>query len=99
MASVFLSPSVQEYNPYITGGNEEQYMNLIADEMIPYLEASGIHVTRNNPDEPVAAAIEASNAGSYASTYSYAGAGTCPWFALCGWGSIFYVCFFRCPDP
>ena len=65
MASVFLSPSVQEYNPYITGGNEEQYMNLIADEMIPYLEASGIHVTRNNPDEPIAAAIEASNAGSY----------------------------------
>ena len=66
MASVFLSPSVQEYNPYITGGNEEQYMNLIADEMIPYLEASGIRVTRNNPSEPVSASIEASNAGSYA---------------------------------
>ncbi len=65
MASVFLSPSVQEYNPYITGGNEEQYMNLIADEMIPYLEASGIRVTRNNPSEPVSASIEASNAGSY----------------------------------
>lgn len=65
MPSIFLSPSVQEYNPYITGGNEEQYMNLIADEMVPYLEASGIRVTRNNPDEPLSAAIEASNAGSY----------------------------------
>ena len=65
MASIFLSPSVQEYNPYITGGNEEQYMNLIADAMMPYLEASGIQVTRNDPDEPVTAAIAASNAGYY----------------------------------
>ncbi len=65
MASVFLSPSVQEFNPYISGGNEEQYMNLIADEMIPYLEASGIYVARNDPDEPLAAAIAASNAGIY----------------------------------
>lgn len=65
MASIFLSPSVQEYNPYITGGNEEQYMNLIADAMMPYLEASGIQVTRNDPDEPVTAAIAASNAGNY----------------------------------
>lgn len=65
MASIFLSPSVQEYNPYISGGNEEQYMNLIADAMMPYLEASGIRVTRNDPDEPVTAAIAASNAGNY----------------------------------
>lgn len=65
MASVFLSPSVQEYNPYISGGNEEEYMNLIADEMIPYLEASGIYVARNDRDEPVSAAIQASNAGVY----------------------------------
>ena len=33
MPSVFLSPSLQEYNPYVNGGNEEYYMNLIADEM------------------------------------------------------------------
>lgn len=65
MASIFLSPSVQEFNPFITGGNEEQYMNLIADAMVPYLEASGIYVARNNPDEPLSAAIAASNAGVY----------------------------------
>ena len=29
MPSVYLSPSLQEYNPYIDGGNEEYYMNLI----------------------------------------------------------------------
>ncbi|MBR5228470.1 MAG: N-acetylmuramoyl-L-alanine amidase [Firmicutes bacterium] len=65
MPSIFLSPSTQEFNPYITGGNEEQYMNLIADAMIPYLTGSGISVTRNNPDEPLSAAIAASNAGNY----------------------------------
>lgn len=31
MPKVFLSPSTQEWNPYVDGGNEEQYMNLIAD--------------------------------------------------------------------
>ncbi len=65
MPSVFLSPSTQEFNPYINGGNEEQYMNLIADAMIPYLLASSIEVGRNNPDEPLSAAIAASNAGNY----------------------------------
>ena len=65
MASIFLSPSVQEYNKYLTGGDEEQYMNLIADAMMPYLESSGIYVTRNDPDEPLSAAIAASNAGVY----------------------------------
>ena len=65
MASCFLSPSTQEFNPYVTGGNEEQYTNLIADAMIPYLMASGITVARNNPDEPLSAAIAASNAGNY----------------------------------
>lgn len=65
MPSVFLSPSTQEFNPYVIGGNEEQYMNLIADAMVPYLLASGIEVGRNNPDEPLSAAIAASNAGSY----------------------------------
>ena len=65
MPSVFLSPSTQEYNAYVNEGNEEQYMNLIADAMVPYLLASGIEVGRNNPDEPVSAAIAASNAGNY----------------------------------
>ena len=34
MPRIFLSPSTQEYNPYITGnGSEEYFMNLIADAM------------------------------------------------------------------
>lgn len=65
MPSIYLSPSTQEFNSYITGGTEEQYMNLIADAMIPYLTASGISVTRNNPEEPLSASIAASNADNY----------------------------------
>lgn len=65
MPSIYLSPSTQEFNSYVTGGTEEQYMNLVADAMIPYLTASGISVTRNDPNEPLSAAIAASNAGDY----------------------------------
>lgn len=65
MPFLFLSPSTQEYNPYITGGSEEYWMNLLADRMVPYLQASGINVTRNDPDGTVGAAIRASNAGNY----------------------------------
>lgn len=65
MPSIYLSPSLQEFNPYITGGNEEYYMNLIADAMIPYLRASGIQFTRNNPGDTLAQVIEQSNAGDY----------------------------------
>ncbi len=64
--SVFLSPSVQDFNLYVTGeGSEEYWMNLITDAMIPYLEASGIRYGRNNPDETLSQAIAASNAGNY----------------------------------
>lgn len=65
MPSIYVSPSVQEFNPYITGGNEEYYMNRIADAMIPYLLASGISVTRNNPGDSLAQVIQQSNAGNY----------------------------------
>ncbi|MBE6931950.1 MAG: peptidoglycan hydrolase [Ruminococcaceae bacterium] len=65
MAFLFLSPSTQEYNPYVTTGNEEYWMNLLADEMTPYLEASGINVTRNDPGGTVGASVRASNAGNY----------------------------------
>lgn len=65
MPSVYLSPSVQEFNPYVNGGDEEYYMNLIADAMIPYLVASGIEVVRNNPDASLSQAITESNAGNY----------------------------------
>lgn len=47
------------------GGNEEYYMNLIADAMEPYLYASGIGFTRNTPDMTAASSIRQSNAGNY----------------------------------
>ena len=66
MPSLFLSPSVQQFNPYVNGlGSDEYYMNLIADAMEPYLYASGITFTRNDPDAPLSQAIALSNAGNY----------------------------------
>ena len=65
MPTIYLSPSTQEFNPYIDEGNEEEYMNLIADAMIPYLEASGIKYVRNTPDMTAASSITASNSGQY----------------------------------
>ena len=52
MPTIYLSPTTQE-NEYITGGNEEYYMNLIVDAMIPYLKANGIDFTRNDPGESI----------------------------------------------
>lgn len=65
MPSVFLSPSSQEFNPYVDSGNEEYYMNLIADEIIPYLEASGISYGRNNPQGSFVNSVRLSNEGNY----------------------------------
>ena len=65
MASVFLSPSTQEYNPFVTGNNEEYYANLIADAMEPYLRASGIAFGRNDPSGTVSTSINLSNSGNY----------------------------------
>lgn len=65
MPYIYLSPSTQEFNPYVGGGNEEYYMNLIADAMEPYLYASGIGFTRNTPDMTAASSIRQSNAGNY----------------------------------
>ena len=65
MANIYLSPSLQEWNPYVDGGNEEYYMNLIADAMEPYLNASGISFTRNSPDMTLRQAINQSNQGNY----------------------------------
>jgi len=65
MPSIFLSPSTQEYNEYVTGGNEEYYTNLIADAMEPYLTASGIDFARNDPGKKVGNSVRMSNAGNY----------------------------------
>lgn len=65
MPKIYLSPSVQEYNKYLNGGDEEYYMNLIADAMEPYLEASGIDFDRNDSSKPVSQAIADSNEENY----------------------------------
>ena len=63
--TIYLSPSTQEYNPYVTGGDEEYYMNLLADELEPWLRSSGIRWTRNDPGMTAADAIRQSNQGNY----------------------------------
>lgn len=65
MPSVFLSPSLQEFNPFVGGGNEEYYMNLIADAMEPYLQRSGIEFDRNSPSQTLSQAIAQSNSKNY----------------------------------
>ena len=65
MPKIYLSPSLQEFNKYASGGSEEEYMNLIADAMIPYLEASGIDYTRNKPDMTLTEVINESNSDDY----------------------------------
>ena len=65
MPKIYLSPSVQEYNHYIDGGNEEYYMYLIADAMEPYLRANNIDFDRNQPEMTLAQVINDSNAQNY----------------------------------
>lgn len=65
MPNLFLSPSTQEGNLYVTGGSEEYWMNQLADEMAPYLRASGVNVTRNDPAGTAVTAIRQSNRGNF----------------------------------
>ena len=65
MPIIYLSPSTQENNLYVSGGTEEEWMNRLADAMVPYLTAAGIRYTRNTPEMTAASSIRASNAGSY----------------------------------
>ncbi|WP_418271811.1 SH3 domain-containing protein [Intestinimonas sp.] len=65
MPIIYLSPSTQENNFYVSGGTEEEWMNRLADAMVPYLDASGIQYVRNTPEMTAAAAIRASNEGNY----------------------------------
>lgn len=61
MPKIYLSPSLQEYNPFIDGGSEEEFMNLIADAMEPYLTVNGIEFARNTPEMTLGEAIADSN--------------------------------------
>ena len=65
MPIIYLSPSTQEKNFYVTGGSEEYHMNLLADAMVPYLVSCGIQYVRNTPDMTAASSIRQANAGWY----------------------------------
>lgn len=65
MPTIYLSPSTQENNLYVNGGTEEEWMNRLADAMVPYLVASGIQYVRNTPQMTAASSITASNQGRY----------------------------------
>lgn len=48
MPKIYLSPSTQESNPYITGSGSEEYnMNRLADALEPYLYANGIRFVQH----------------------------------------------------
>lgn len=64
MPTIYLSPSTQEFNTYVTGNSEEYYANLIADAMVPYLRASNIDFIRNDPGGTVSDSIANSNANA-----------------------------------
>ena len=62
MPKIYLSPSTQESNPYITGSGSEEYnMNLLADALEPYLYANGIRFVRNTPEMTAASSIAQAN--------------------------------------
>ena len=65
MPDVFLSPSTQEYNPYVGGGNEEYYMNILTDALIPYLDSAGISYGRNDTSGSFLDSVRRSNADNY----------------------------------
>ena len=65
MPNIYLSPSTQENNLYVNGGTEEEWMNRLADAMVPYLVASGIQYVRNTPQMTAGSSIRASNQGDY----------------------------------
>ena len=66
MPIIYLSPSTQDWNQYVTGSGSEEYnMNLLADALIPYLVSNGIRYKRNRPDMTAASSIREANAGDY----------------------------------
>ena len=65
MPIIYLSPSTQEFNPYVTTGNEEYWMNRLADALEPYLRSNGIQFRRNRPDMTAASSIREANSSYY----------------------------------
>ena len=66
MPIIYLSPSTQEWNQYVTGsGSEEYHINQLADALVPYLVSNGIRYKRNRPEMTAASSIREANAGDY----------------------------------
>lgn len=66
MPIIYLSPSTQEGNMYVTGSGSEEYnMNRLADAMVPYLVSNGIQYKRNTPEMSAASSIRQANEGRY----------------------------------
>ncbi len=65
MPRIYLNPSLQTYNLFVSGGSEEEYVSLIADAMEPYLLASGIAFTRNDPKNTISQVMQEVNQGAY----------------------------------
>ena len=66
MPIIYLSPSTQDWNQYVTGSGSEEYnMNLLADALEPYLRSNGIQFQRNRPEMTAASSIREANSGYY----------------------------------
>jgi len=66
MPTIYLSPSTQDWNQYVTGSGSEEYnMNRLADALVPYLNANTIRYRRNRPEMTAASSIREANAGQY----------------------------------
>ncbi len=63
MATVFLSPSLQTFNAYVTGnGSEADFMGQLAEDMVPGLLLNGISFRRSGEGDTLQSAIDKSNA-------------------------------------
>ena len=66
MPIIYLSPSTQDWNMYVTGSGSEEYnMNLLADALVPYLLSNGIQYKRNRPEMTAASSIREANSSYY----------------------------------
>ena len=66
MPIIYLSPSTQEWNAYVTGSGSEEYnMNLLADALEPFLLSNGIQWRRNSPDMTAGSSIRQANQDYY----------------------------------
>ena len=66
MPIIYLSPSTQDWNDYVTGsGSEEENMNRLADRLEVYLRANAIRWKRNRPDMTAGSSVREANQGYY----------------------------------